>query len=391
MHDVQVEWCMSDGIGRPTVQREHLDAVLQTAAGRNVVVLVPGQEVVLTEVDLPIRQRAKFLQAVPYALEEQLAEDVEKLHFAAGDRQAGDAAPVLVVSRQLMDQWLAPFKAAGIQPVACIPDMLCMALPASDKHWSVMVEGNHCLVRTAQYMGFACDTDALPDYMGLADAGADLNLQIATIDGDLPVSLAGLPVHSVDVDRSMRFGLEALGLSPSAGINLLQGAYSADSRGHDWWRPFRLTATLALAWVVLATASQTVDYFTAKSSLAEVENQNLETIGRLFPEIKTLVPGSEQVQLERRLNELRGQGNQDGLFLPLTALAKALQTVGNLELQELQLREGALYISLTAKNITTLEKLKAHFASTPAWVLDVQAANAGSDGVQIRASLRGSS
>ncbi len=389
-HDLQVEWCASDGIGRPAVQRESLHAVLELAAGKQLIVLVPSDEIVMTEVSLPIRQRAKLLQAIPFALEEQLAEDVEKLHFAVGEKQANGNTPVLVVAHKKITQWLELFKTSGIVPKALLPDVLCLPGPVGEQHWSLLTEGTQALVRTAPNMGFSCDVESLPDYLSLTDNSDNLRLKITSIGSENALSISALQVQSVDVDTSMRSGLEAMRLTDdSSKINLLQGAY-ASQQGYDhWWRPFRLTAALLLVSISLATTFHAIEYFSLKSEMTTLETANKEMIARLFPEIKTLVPGSERVQLERRLKELRGQGNTSGLFLPLSILAEGLQAVGNLTLQELQLREGVLFLNLTAKDIATLERLKAHFEKLPAWVLAVESANSGSDGVQIRASLKG--
>ncbi len=54
---------------------------------REVIVLVPSAAVLTTSVDIPLRGGAKLLAALPYALEEFLADDVDKLHFAAGPRR----------------------------------------------------------------------------------------------------------------------------------------------------------------------------------------------------------------------------------------------------------------------------------------------------------------
>jgi general secretion pathway protein L len=52
------------------------DAVT-AASGRRLVVLVPAVDVLLTSVSLPVRGAAKILRALPFALEEQIAEDIE--------------------------------------------------------------------------------------------------------------------------------------------------------------------------------------------------------------------------------------------------------------------------------------------------------------------------
>ena len=74
---------------------------LKTAAnhalGCRVVVFVSGVEVVLTDVALPNMNKQKLLKAIPFALEEQLASDVEDNHFAMGDRQQEDKVNVAIV------------------------------------------------------------------------------------------------------------------------------------------------------------------------------------------------------------------------------------------------------------------------------------------------------
>ncbi len=82
-------------------------------------VVVPGTDVLLTEPELPAKAGAKLQQIVPYALEEQLAEDIDELHFAIGKR-VGDAptTPVAVVALSLMDEWTNALKAAGLAPEA---------------------------------------------------------------------------------------------------------------------------------------------------------------------------------------------------------------------------------------------------------------------------------
>ena len=76
---------------------------------RSVIVLVSSVDVLTTTVDIPIRGGAKLQAALPFALEESLADDVDKLHFAAGTRRASGRIPVSVVDREKLSEWLAPF------------------------------------------------------------------------------------------------------------------------------------------------------------------------------------------------------------------------------------------------------------------------------------------
>ncbi|MEX1265339.1 MAG: type II secretion system protein GspL, partial [Woeseia sp.] len=97
----------SDGTRRGPPVAGPLDEAAADARDRKVIVLVPGADVLTTSVDLPIKAGARLHAALPYALEESVAEDVEQLHFAAGTRRDQGRTPVAVVSRGLMDDWLA--------------------------------------------------------------------------------------------------------------------------------------------------------------------------------------------------------------------------------------------------------------------------------------------
>ena len=69
---------------------------------------MPGTDVLLAEPEVPVKAGAKLAQVVPYALEEQLAEDIENLHFAVGKRaQDSLTTPVAVVPRTLMENWIS--------------------------------------------------------------------------------------------------------------------------------------------------------------------------------------------------------------------------------------------------------------------------------------------
>ena len=80
----ECRYLLLDGEGEPggEVVTGTLSQAAGEAAARRVVVLVPGSEVLLAEIRVPGTNRQKVLRAIPYALEEQVAEDVEALHLS---------------------------------------------------------------------------------------------------------------------------------------------------------------------------------------------------------------------------------------------------------------------------------------------------------------------
>src|SRR5579864_8600526 len=123
--DQPATWIIADPRGNPTSQPQAgpLSMAAPRASGRRICVLVPGSDVLLTEPDVPLKAGTKLQQVVPYALEEQLADDIDDLHFAIGKRAADSSrTPVAVVRRSLMDEWLGTLKSGGLNPESMYAD-----------------------------------------------------------------------------------------------------------------------------------------------------------------------------------------------------------------------------------------------------------------------------
>ncbi|HED39903.1 MAG TPA: hypothetical protein ENJ13_05690, partial [Chromatiales bacterium] len=79
-----------------------LSDLAAAASGCRIIVIVPATELLLISTTVPSRNRQKILSAVPYILEEQLASDVEQLHFVIDTPDAAGQVATLVVEHQKM-------------------------------------------------------------------------------------------------------------------------------------------------------------------------------------------------------------------------------------------------------------------------------------------------
>ncbi|MDH4105922.1 MAG: type II secretion system protein GspL, partial [Gammaproteobacteria bacterium] len=120
--DAPASWVIVDANGARSgnVQSGPIADALTLSQGRRTVIVLPAADVTLARPDLPpVRGAARIAQAVPFALEEHLASDLENLHFAVGARDASSSAtPVAIISRSSLERWQATWEAAGILPDA---------------------------------------------------------------------------------------------------------------------------------------------------------------------------------------------------------------------------------------------------------------------------------
>src|SRR5579862_2247426 len=164
-------WAMvsADGQVHDVVERGEADKLAALTLNKEIIVIVPAEDVLLTTTRLPHMNRSRLLQALPYAIEEQLIEDVENLHFAISDYVPEQVLAVAVVAKTKMEQWLLLLKAWQVQTDVLLP--LTFALPFSQENWQIFIHEN-VIVRTGALLGFACELDQFATWLPMAIEGA---------------------------------------------------------------------------------------------------------------------------------------------------------------------------------------------------------------------------
>lgn len=370
------------------IEHAPLEQILGRTVGKRIVLFVPGADVRLTTASVPAHTLAKILQAVPYALEDQLAEDVETLHFAIAidPRHRGTAGthPVAIVARARMNAWLAPLRERKLRPDAVVPETLCLPPPEPD-HWTGYAEADRVTLRTGMYSGFACALTDLPLYLEMADPEHRIPLRLNVVN-EVSQDFTALarPLELLPGNLS---ALEVFvkGYRLDQAINLLQGAYAGQEGWQRLLKPWRLALGAALAWLVLAFGVQALQAVQLGRELRKQDADNIARFQALYPEESRIVDLSAQVQ--QKLTQLRGGGGKAPIFQLLGALSAALAANTGLTLQSIQFREGAMFLGLTGTDLSALEGLRAWFAAHHDATLEVQSANAGASGVQIRLKL----
>src|SRR6185437_14069942 len=262
----QATWLVVDarGAAAGTPQGGPLSLAAPRAAGRHVVVLVPGTDVLLAQPELPpAKAGARLQQLVPYALEEQLAEDIEELHFAIGRRQGESTrVPVAVVARKLMDEWTTLLKSSGLEPEALYADS--ELLPQNPGQAIVLLDGDAVVVRPPSGTVVTLPADALGEALEIALAG----IEPGTPGGRGLILYTGAAEwhrHAATVEAAReRFegiqiqlltggplALFAQQLPAATATNLLQGPYAAATPHPVGWSAWRVAAMLLAAFVGL--------------------------------------------------------------------------------------------------------------------------------------------
>ncbi len=361
-------WLVADprGVAAGPPQSGPLSLAAARSAGRRICVLVPGTDVLVAEPELPTKAGAKLQQLVPYALEEQLADDIDDLHFAVGRRPADSPrTPVAVVTRALMDQWLTALKSAGLEPEAMYADS--DLLPHNPGQSVALLDEDIVVVRPPSGSPVTLPADALQEALEMAQStspeggGAGRGLILYT----------GAPEwheHSAQVEAlrerfdGIKIQLLANGpldlfaqqLPTATPTNLLQGAYTPTTSRAVGIRAWRVAAILLGSLIALHIAGKAVELSLLKRNEHKLDVSLRETY-------QTALPGAPSTPdprkaMEQRLAAARS-GGSNGLLPALEAFVQARSAAPGSLVQALSYRNGSVDLKIAAPDASSLDRI----------------------------------
>ncbi len=131
------------------------DCYLSLAQKPVVVVLAPARELLLSTAEVPVGQYRYAKQAMPFLVEEKLADDIEDVHIAMGSVVKNQAVPVAVVRHFDVINWLDALYSVGLPTTWLVPEQL--ALPWQQGCIKVYLDPRGSLIRDGQWHGLGCD------------------------------------------------------------------------------------------------------------------------------------------------------------------------------------------------------------------------------------------
>lgn len=351
-HEQPVRWLRE---GDECIQAS-LAECAQELAGKPVALILPVEVVSSFLVTLPATKSRWLRQALPFAVEEMLAEDVESFHLAMGEQLPDQRYRVLAINRALLSGWLAQLDELDVQVAAIHVDADLLPLDGAQ---ALLLDGRGLL-------------------------GGDCELRMAFAPHDWPQLQALCEQPLLRADEAAPYQLLAAGRGRA--INLAQGELAPRTDNLAWaiWRP---VAILLGAWLVLHLGFSLFQALYYERQADHFAQSSLTLYKELFPEDRRIV------NLRAQFAEHLKAGTQSsGGFISLIQAASASlahkdSAVSVAQLDYSQSR-GDLALQVKAKDFAEVEKLRQQLAESG---LEVQMGSASreDDGITARVILGG--
>ncbi|GAA4891264.1 type II secretion system protein GspL [Ferrimonas pelagia] len=325
-----------------------LSTLAERAGGRPVDVLVDASAVTLTEVTLPAKAQRQAAKAVPFMLEEGLAEDVEALHFITGARH-GEQLSVAVVSHRQMALWQTWLADADLPCKRMVPDVL--ALPRlDDTALSLLQLESQLLLRTGDSAGQVLEPDwldALQDRLVLP-VGQPWALFSPY---ELP---EGIAVEPQPFELPMECLCKGFAKAP---VNLMSGPYAPArelGKAVQIWAKVGIAASVLF---VLGLIHNGVTVYQLNQQQKALSEEQTRIYRQLFPNEQRVVNPASQLRAK-----LRGLGGGSGgeLMAMLAKLEPAFKAQPEVRPEGLRFdaTRGEVRLQLMGKDFAQFEQFR---------------------------------
>lgn len=358
--DTQVYWLPGEGKGGWM----SLENCIEQAPAA-VTLMLPAEVCSAFAVNLPTRKARWISQALAYAVEELLAENVDDLHLTHGDALDDGRRRVIAIRRQLLADWLEDLQALGLTIVAIHVDA---DLLPRDGTQLLVIDGRALLGGAAEAR-LAFDSQQWPH---LADQCASPRHGHGTLD-ESPALLDDYQ----RVDDPYRF----LAAGRAASLNLAQGdfAVKAAGSGLGQWKPVLLVLALVLAVQLIFNLVQAWSLERQADHYAEASRA---LYSELFPEDRRIV------NLRAQFDEHIGQsaGGSAGFMRLLDEVALVMAEGVPVSISQLDYNQarGDLALQVRASDFAALEQLRQRLGETGE---SVQLGSASRDGDAVSARV----
>ncbi|MDX1837332.1 general secretion pathway protein GspL [Legionella taurinensis] len=311
--------------------------IRQLQSGTKTVVVLPATQFTFHSVQLPWLGDKKARAALPYALEDQLAQNVDELHFAFDRQYYSEGRYLVVVSdKTYLQDIIQRLKDKGIDFDALTVDWFAL-----NPH-EVCVLPEYSLIHSDHFRGALTQ-----DLQGFLPKALEQKVYFFT---DTPADL--IPADALATNKESREWL-AERLLHNKPFDLGQGALTHGSAKTSLKHWLIAAAAMVLLWVTSLIAVNWIKFQELNTKIAALDNQIAVIYRQFFPEAKQVI--SPRFRITQYLKS--NQGTQEQPFFVLLNKLAAATKATTIEIEQVRFQNKTLQVSLSTNDFASLEAL----------------------------------
>jgi general secretion pathway protein L len=385
------EWMTVDEMGRQITAPESGDLMNLPSEHKlnTIIVLLPATEVSTSFLNLPIKSINKIKTAIPFALEEDLACDINLLHFSFKKIKYKDSIPVCVIDKNKFNEYRKLLINSGINAHVITSEIF--GLPMIQRTVNVLIEPNKTLINNGSDKAYALENDSVIDLHELIDeVKEDVNHVQVYLDYSCQDKYKNIQENQDGIDIQLLEGSSLQKLSQiivnSDYVNLLQGEYAAQIEYKKYLQPWRYSAYLLLGLMIILMTSKTINYFQATNYETTLSSRFLDEYKKFQPNANNI---SDPIRIVTAIKNNNSVKINTSFFLSsLQQLSKAVNDNDGVFLTSITYQENVTIIRLTAPNVTLIDTIRKTIIQNGIFQAKILSTNKINNNVQSRIEIK---
>ncbi|ASQ46597.1 type II secretion system protein GspL [Legionella clemsonensis] len=369
IHDLNEDSCLSlclNEQGEPIapLAKRSVNELKTVQKNCRTILVLPTQIFSLHRLTLPWLTEKKARAAIPFALEEKLAQNVNSLHFAFDKHHYQNGQYLVVVGdKQFLSGVMEKFDQENIKF-----DYVTLDWFALNKQEIAILES--CLLINEEEFEGALSQDLANFYQNKLNSAAPGQYEIFAFSNSNSQLISALGSNAeVTTIKENSYIWLAQRLQNKKIMNLSQGSLAREGGNHLTRRWYQAAIAMSILWLVTLIASKTIQIHQLNQDTATVDTQIATIYRQFFPQAQQII--SPKFRITQLLKS--NQNNADSSFwLLLNTLAKSFRK-NLMDLSQLRFQNQTLLITLTTTNFEELENLQTQLQKANIKVRQTQA------------------
>ena len=352
----EISWLVFNSIEQEIIasgilaSAEQLHDLTAKAEQRLVNVFVPGSDVLLKRVSMPTKSQRSMRAAVPYMLEDELAQDVDDLFFSYADMASDDDENncfVAIVERVQMQMWLTWLANAKIKVKTLQSEVL--AMPYKEGQWSAIAlhssshAGNQIVVRQGEWQGCTLDSEAWKFalehiFLNQVHSNEQQENNAVTLNAysELPnLQSCSSNITVINSEEELPLALFAKHCQRRP-FNLLQGEFNVKEQRSIGATKWLCAASFAMCALLLNVGYKSAQLWQLSAQQTQVEERIITRYKKAFPATKRVRISTIKSQLNKKIAQLGGTSDSRGFLAMLSKVQPAFAKVPALKPESLK-------------------------------------------------------
>ncbi len=338
------------------VQKRAVSSWTQITNNKEVILILAGSLVLHAKVKIPSKSEEVIRQSLPYAMEEQLGNDIEQNHYAY--RTDNEELMVCVVKKDIVEEIKQQLKTHKIPCKRLYSEIY--TVPTLENAITLCEFEDYYIVNK-QNLGSTIQKNMLPVYLQLQTK----QQKVIFSQKDYPAMKQSDYVFKKHDTALLQSSNLIAALTHKLAINIFQGQYS-QIKPHKKASNKSTTTLMALlaligSWLLI----NGYQLWHSGNEIEQLKEQQKSLLQKLIPNASTTEKNDPYAALQSRLKQSQSSQNSKkstGFLQGLYYLGMTLGKHSTIQIQSFRHRDSKLEVKLIAQDVTELNRFQADLA-----------------------------